>query len=58
MVTLLITLDGHDLLTSLGVGVSALSNIGPGLGETGPGNGFAHLSIYSKWVMIIAMLLP
>lgn len=57
VVTLLIALDGHDMLTSLGVGVSALSNIGPGLGETGPGDGFAQLSVYSKWVMIIAMML-
>ena len=56
-VTLLIALDGHGLMTSLGAGVSALSNIGPGFGEVGPEGGFAHFSDYSKWVMIVAMML-
>ena len=57
VITMLIALDGHGLLTSLGAGVSALSNIGIGLGEVGPGMGYGHLSGYSKWVLIFAMLL-
>ncbi|MCZ6472659.1 MAG: TrkH family potassium uptake protein [SAR324 cluster bacterium] len=57
VVTLLIALDNNGFMTSLGTGVSALSNIGPGFGETGPGAGYAHLSAYSKWVITVAMLL-
>ncbi len=55
-VTLLISLDGHSLMTSLGAGVSALSNVGPGFGEVGPAGTYAHFSGYAKWVMIAAML--
>lgn len=57
IITLLIALDGHGLLTSLGAGVSALSNVGVGLGEVGPAGGYGHLSDYSKWVLTCAMLL-
>lgn len=57
VVTLLLTLDGHSLLTSLSAAASALSNIGPGLEAVGPTQTFAHFSAYAKWVMVLAMLM-
>ena len=57
VVTLLISLDGHSFLTSMGAAVSALSNIGPGLDAVGPVENYAHLSSYAKWVLILAMLM-
>ncbi|MCZ6471876.1 MAG: TrkH family potassium uptake protein [SAR324 cluster bacterium] len=56
-VTLLISLDGNSFMTSLGAGVSALSNVGPGFGTVGPAGDYAHLSAYVKTVMIAAMLM-
>jgi len=57
VVTLLISLEGHSFLTSIGAAVSALANIGPGLDAVGPVENYAHLSNYAKWVLILAMLM-
>lgn len=57
IVTLLISLEGHSFLTSIGAAISALGNIGPGLDAVGPEGNYAHLSGYAKWVLILAMLL-
>ncbi|MDH5752708.1 MAG: TrkH family potassium uptake protein [Deltaproteobacteria bacterium] len=55
--TLLIALDGHTLMTSLGAAASALGNVGPGLGAVGPVETYAPLSDYVKWVLIITMMM-
>ena len=55
--TLLLSLDGHSILTSLGAAASAIGNIGPGLDAVGPAGNYAALSSWSKWVLISAMLL-
>lgn len=57
VVTLLISLEGHSFLTSIGAAVSALGNIGPGLDAVGPMENYAHMSGYAKWVLILAMLM-
>lgn len=57
VVTLLISLEGHSLLTSMGAAVSALGNVGPGLDAVGPVQNYAHFSSYSKWVLLLAMLM-
>jgi trk system potassium uptake protein TrkH len=57
VLTLLISLDGHSMLTSIGAAVSALANIGPGLGDVGPAGTYQPLSAYVKWLMIAGMLL-
>jgi trk system potassium uptake protein TrkH len=47
-----------DFLTSASAAVSALSNVGPGLGETiGPAGNFSTLPNAAKWLMCFAMLL-
>jgi len=55
--TLLISLDGHSILTSVGAAASALGNVGPGLDAVGPLGNYHHLSDYAKWVLILAMLM-
>jgi trk system potassium uptake protein len=47
-----------DFLTSASAAVSALANIGPGLGEIiGPAGNFAPLPDSAKWLLSFAMLL-
>lgn len=49
---------GLDFLTSASGAATALSNVGPGLGETiGPAGTFASLPSAAKWVLSFAMLL-
>jgi trk system potassium uptake protein len=51
-------LCGVDLLTALSGAATAVSNVGPGLGETiGPAGSFAPLPDSAKWVLSFAMLL-
>ncbi len=54
--TMLFTVMGVDLETSFGTAISALSNIGPGIGSTGPAESFAHLPAAGKWVCSLFML--
>lgn len=58
VLTLLITAMGVDFVTSF-TGVStALTNVGPGLGEMiGPSGNFAALPAAAKWVLAFAMIL-
>lgn len=49
---------GLDLVTSLTGAVTALANVGPGLGDTiGPAGNFQTLPDGAKWVLMAAMLL-
>lgn len=51
-------MTGLDLITSVSGAVSALGNIGPGLGpEIGPAGNFAGLNDTAKWMLSIGMLL-
>lgn len=57
-VTLLLALMGLDLLTSLSAAATALTNVGPGLGDIiGPAGNFAPLPDAAKWLLSFAMLL-
>ncbi|MAL95713.1 MAG: potassium transporter TrkH [Haliea sp.] len=56
--TLLLALMGLDLVTSLTAAATALTNVGPGLGEiVGPAGNFASLPAPAKWLLCFAMLL-
>lgn len=52
-----ISLFGYDLLSSVGVSISALGNIGPGWGDFGPTDSFAQLPFLAKWVLILLMMI-
>ena len=54
---LLLTLDGHDLVTNLTASIACISNIGPGLSLVGPMGNFAFYSVPAKLVLIFEMLL-
>ncbi|MBU2582893.1 MAG: TrkH family potassium uptake protein [Alphaproteobacteria bacterium] len=56
--TLLLAGLGIDLITSLSAAATAVSNVGPGLGDTiGPVGSFAPLPDAAKWALSAAMLL-
>lgn len=49
---------GLDTMTAISGAATAVSNVGPGLGETiGPSTNFASLPDSAKWVLSVAMLL-
>lgn len=54
--TLLLTLMGIDVLSSLSGVIACLSNIGPGLGCFGPVSNYAAVPAAGKWVLSFAML--
>jgi trk system potassium uptake protein TrkH len=55
--TLLLAATGLDLVTSLTGALTALTNVGPGLGDfIGPKGSFAEIPDFAKWVMSFAML--
>lgn len=48
---------GVDFDESIGAAVSAISNIGPGIGQYGPAGTFADFPTLGKWVMTFVMLI-
>ncbi len=58
LITLVLMAFGLDFITSISASVTALSNVGPGLGSTiGPAGNFSSLPDATKWVLAFAMLL-
>lgn len=55
--SLLLTAMKIDLVTSFSAVAACIGNIGPGLGNVGPTNNFAHLPLAAKWVLSFCMLL-
>ena len=56
--TLLLSIVGLDYLTAMSGAVTALANVGPGLGGIiGPAGNFSTLPDSAKWVLSAAMLL-
>lgn len=41
---------------AIGAAITSVSNVGPGLGESGPAGNFAHFPVAAKWVMSFFML--
>ena len=54
--TLLVSIDGFGLETSLTAILATFNNIGPGLAAVGPTCTFANFSGFSKFIMIFCML--
>ena len=58
ILTALLTLTGLDFITSISAAATAISNVGPGLGDIiGPNGNFGNISSYSKWILSFAMIL-
>lgn len=52
----IISLFGYDIMSSIGASIAAIGNIGPGWGDFGPTDNFAHLPYLGKWVLILLMM--
>lgn len=55
--TAVVSLDNKDMVSSTTAVLSAISNIGPGLGIVGPTGNFADFSIISKAVLSLCMII-
>jgi trk system potassium uptake protein TrkH len=55
--TLFMTALGLDIVTSASTVISAMSNVGPALGEAGPAENYATIPAAGKWVLISCMLI-
>ena len=54
----LLSLNGLDFITSLSGSASAISNVGPGLGDViGPNGNYSYLPSFSKLILSFGMLL-
>ena len=57
LLTLILSLDGHDLLTCLSGSAASLANVGPGLNEMiGPSGNYSFMSSFSKFFLAFGML--
>ncbi|MDR2498880.1 MAG: TrkH family potassium uptake protein [Tannerellaceae bacterium] len=54
--SLALTLCGFEFDEAIAASLSAISNIGPGLGEHGPDSTFANASAPAKWLLSFLML--
>ena len=58
IVASLLSLTGLDFITALSASGSAISNVGPGLGEQiGPSGTYKELGDVAKWILMAAMLI-
>ena len=54
----LLSISGLDFLTAISGAASAISNVGPGLGDIiGPDGNYKTIPDLSKWILSIGMLL-
>jgi len=58
IITALLSLNGLDFITALSGSASAISNVGPGLGDViGPNGNYSNLPNFSKLILSFGMLL-
>jgi trk system potassium uptake protein TrkH len=58
IIAMLLSVSGLDFLTSISGAASAISNVGPGLGDMiGPNGNYKAIPDLSKWILAIGMLL-
>ena len=58
VIALLLSLSGLDFLTAISGAASAISNVGPGLGDMiGPDGNYKNIPDISKWILSFGMLL-
>ncbi len=54
---LLVSIDNYDTTTNFTAIMATLNNIGPGLNEVGPSGNFGGFGIFSKFVLMLDMLI-
>lgn len=55
--TFLVILTGVDPVTAAGASASAISNVGPAIGEVNPVESYADLNVSTKWLLSWLMLI-
>lgn len=55
--TLILSLDGHDIPTTVTAVITCLNNVGPGLNEISPSGNFSGFSAWAKVLLSLDMLL-
>lgn len=55
--TLCMSALGLDIITSASTVISAMSNVGPALGEAGPSENYSTIPVIGKWILILCMLI-
>jgi trk system potassium uptake protein TrkH len=55
--TFLLILGGLDFISAFSAVIACINNMGPGLGQVGPGTNYAALTDYELWVLSFTMLL-
>lgn len=55
--TVVMSVMGYNLDTSLGAVATTLGNIGPGIGDVGPTDNFSHIPVFGKWFLSFLMLI-
>jgi trk system potassium uptake protein TrkH len=55
--TVIMSVMGYDLDSSIGAVAASLGNIGPGIGAVGPVENYAHMPVFGKWFLSFLMLL-
>ena len=53
----ILTVSGHDLITSFSASIACITSLGPGLGDVGPASNFAHFLWYEKLLLSFEMIL-
>ena len=58
IISMLLSISGLDFITSISGAASAISNVGPGLGDMiGPNGNYKDIPNISKWILSFGMLL-
>ena len=58
LITIMLSITGLDFITAISGAASAISNVGPGLGDViGPNGNYSSLPSVSKFILAFAMLL-
>ena len=57
IVTCIMSTLGLDLITAASCTIAAMGNIGPGLGDVGPIDNYAHIATAGKFILSFCMLL-
>jgi trk system potassium uptake protein TrkH len=55
--TVCMTALGLDMITAGSTVISAMSNVGPALGEAGPTDNYSAIPLLGKWILIFCMLI-
>jgi len=55
--TLCMSALGTDIITSASTVISAMSNVGPALGDAGPAENYASIPMLGKWILSMCMLI-